>query len=97
MRPSRDPEYAELSHLINACSLVGKDILEIGCGDGKLIRQYAQFPRNITGIDPEAEDLKTAVQADNRSNTPARYLQAEGEHLPFPTHAFDIAIFASSL
>lgn len=97
MRPSRDPERAELSHLINACSLEGKDILEIGCGDGKFIRQYAQFSGKITGIDPEVEDLEFAVEADIKHNTRIRYLQAEGEHLPFSTNAFDIVIFASSL
>jgi ubiquinone/menaquinone biosynthesis C-methylase UbiE len=97
MRSSRDPEHAELSHLINACQLEGKDILEIGCGDGKFIRQYTQFPRKITGIDPEVEDLITAVQSDSKNNIRVRYLQAEGEHLPFTAHASDIAIFASSL
>ena len=97
MRPSRDPEHAELSHLVNACSLEGKDILEIGCGDGKFIRQYAQFPRNITGIDPEIGDLEIALQADIKHNIHVRYLQAEGEQLPFISNVFDIAIFASSL
>lgn len=97
MKPQRDPEQAEFHHLVNACPMEGKDILEIGCGDGKFVRQYTDLPHTIVGIDPSTDDLKTAMQAETMQNKQVWLLQAEGEHIPFKAHCFDIAIFASSL
>jgi ubiquinone/menaquinone biosynthesis C-methylase UbiE len=97
MKPQRDPEQAELHHLVNACPMEGKDLLEIGCGDGKLIRQYAGLPRHIVGIDPSADDLRAAKQVKRTQSEDIWVLQAKGEHLPFKAQCFDIAIFASSI
>jgi ubiquinone/menaquinone biosynthesis C-methylase UbiE len=98
MKALRDPEGAELSHLIKSCELIGKDVLEIGCGDGKFIRQYATMPKWLVGIDPDLTDLSTAKN-NTRSASPnsPHFIQAVGEKLPFPSHSFDIVIFASSL
>ena len=52
MKAIRDPERAECSHLIKVCELTGKNVLEIGCGEGKFTRQYAMMPRRLLGIDP---------------------------------------------
>ena len=95
MRPLRDPEGAELSHLVNVCNLEDKDILEIGCGDGKFTQQYANLARRVVGIDLEFTDLH---EADSNKNTSRSFfIQSKGEQLPFPAQVFDIAIFASSL
>jgi ubiquinone/menaquinone biosynthesis C-methylase UbiE len=94
---SRDPEKAELKHLADACQLSGKSILEIGCGNGVLTWQYAQFPRMVIGIDPKAEALQEASRARPASRPEAFFIQAMGETLPFPAQTFDLVIFASSL
>ena len=95
MKALRDPEGAELSHLVKSCELTGKDILEIGCGDGKFTRQYAGMPGRLVGIDPEISDLYNAKENKGISNS--FFIQSIGERLPFPSQAFDIVIFASSL
>ncbi len=95
MRPLRDPEHAELNHLVNACQLAGKTILEVGCGDGKFMFQYAGIAKQVVGIDPEIADLRLAL-SDKRSDH-SLFLQSLGEHLPFPSEAFDLAIFGSAL
>lgn len=95
MRPLRDPEGAELKHLIGACDLAGKRVVEIGSGDGRFIRQYNGLIRCVVGIDPVFDDLHEAVKTINNSNS--HFIQAEGEQLPFPDSIFDIALFASSL
>ena len=95
MKAVRDPEGAEFSHLVKACELAGKVILEIGCGDGKFTRQYAAIPRKIIGIDPEISDLYEAKGKKGSSNS--FFIQSMGENLPFPSQVFDIVIFASSL
>ena len=96
MNAQRDPESAEFEHLAVACHLPGARILEIGCGQGQLTWQYAGLPRQVIGIDPSSSALHEA-----RSTQPARLsnvflTQARAESLPFPSHAFDIFLFASS-
>jgi ubiquinone/menaquinone biosynthesis C-methylase UbiE len=95
MKAIRDPEGAEVSHLARACELGGKDILEIGCGDGKFTRQYAGMPERIFGIDPEIAELYEAKK--NNKSSSSFFVKSIGEALPFPARAFDIVIFASSL
>ncbi len=95
MKATRDPECAEVSHLIKVCELTGKNVLEIGCGEGKFTRQYAGMPSRLIGIDPEIADLREAEV--NKGTTNSAFIQSIAEKLPFPSQVFDIVIFASSL
>jgi len=95
MKPLRDPEGAELNHLVAACKLSGSTVLEIGCGDGAFTRQYEKMTHRVIGIDPVTSELKIARRKARSSKT--FYLQGQGEQMPFPSQTFDIAIFASSL
>jgi ubiquinone/menaquinone biosynthesis C-methylase UbiE len=97
MRPIRDPEGAELNHLLAVCDLTGSRVLEVGCSDGKFIRQYAHLPGRVVGIDPVMSDLRTAIQEPALSSSRVNFLQTMGENLPFLQHTFDVAIFACSL
>jgi ubiquinone/menaquinone biosynthesis C-methylase UbiE len=97
MKAARDPDGAELHHLNKTCELKGKNVLEIGCGDGKFIRQYQVMPRRLVGLDPGLSDLYTAKSNLTDSIKLPYFIQAVGEKLPFPSHSFDIVIFASSL
>jgi ubiquinone/menaquinone biosynthesis C-methylase UbiE len=97
MKGLRDPEGAEVSRLLAACPFPGKRVLEIGCGSGKLTWLYADQPRQVVGIDPAACELRQA-KADRPPSIPnGGLLQAMAEALPFLSHTFDIALFASSL
>ncbi len=61
-----DPEKRELSRLLAyAGNLTGKNVLEVGCGNGRLTHQLAPHARHITGIDPNRERI-----AEARANTP---------------------------
>jgi ubiquinone/menaquinone biosynthesis C-methylase UbiE len=96
MKAIRDPEGAEYSHLINVCELTGKNVLEIGCGEGKFTRQYITMPRRLIAIDPGFADLCTAKNNKADENRPY-FIQARGEKLPLASQCIDIVIFASSL
>lgn len=95
MKPLRDPEGAELSHLLAACELPGARVLEIGCGNGFLTRQYAALPALVAAIDPNAEDLREAAQLSAQPQK-VFFSQATAERLPFPAAAFEVVLFASS-
>jgi ubiquinone/menaquinone biosynthesis C-methylase UbiE len=93
----RDPENNELKHLLAACQLPGKFVLEIGCGNGVLTRQYAHFPRRVIGIDPKSAELHQAATAASATKSKAFFIRGIGEAIPFPPRTFDVVIFASSL
>ena len=98
MRPIRDPERAALKHLIAACGLSGATVLEIGCGDGELTRQYAQRASKVIGIDPVISEVKIAVEkAHPGRGGRSFFLCGQGEHLPFDINSFDVVHFALSL
>ncbi len=96
MRPVRDPERAALKHLRAACDLSEARVLEIGCGDGELTRQYAGRARKVIGIDPEISEVKNAADKGHQRGR-SLFLGGQGEHLPFEKNSFDIVLFALSL
>ena len=69
------------------------DVLEIGCGDGRLTRKYADLPRRIVGIDlPETLPRAGAEPLPKNVSLAA----ASGVCLPFPACHFDCVIFSLS-
>ncbi len=72
--------------------LIGKDILEIGCGRGGGLSyiNHNLFPKNVTGVDLN----KKAIQFCNNFYTEANasYLQANAQKLPFDDNSFDVIL-----
>lgn len=59
-----DPQGNEPAALLDfAESFMGKRVLEIGCGDGRLTWQFAELAARVVAIDPDAEDVALAIQA----------------------------------
>jgi 2-polyprenyl-3-methyl-5-hydroxy-6-metoxy-1,4-benzoquinol methylase len=89
---------------LTAGSLEGLRVLEIGCGDGRLTRRYAEAAAHVTAIDPNAEKIARA-QAElpealhERINYQAIDLQsfaAQGRG-PAGSGRFDMALLSWSL
>jgi len=97
MKALRDPERAELNHLVAACPLPGMHFLEIGCGNGIFTWQYAGLPWQVVGIDPDESDILQAKTDRPVSLSHVSLVRAVGEALPFSAGSYDIALFASSL
>jgi len=92
----RDPEGAEAKHLLAAHPLAGKNILEIGCGNGCLTWQYAAVPRRTIGIDPNLDELRKAGSTRTTPPQDVSFTQAMGEALPYSARVFDVVLFSSS-
>ncbi len=97
MEPLRDPEGYEARNLHLAGRIAGKDVLEIGCGDGWLTWQYASMVKRITGIDPLLAELRNARTSRPAGITSIGWVQTMAEGLPFAPGMFDIAVFSNSL
>lgn len=93
-----DPERREIQTLRDASSWSGKQVLEIGCGGGRLARRLARMGSRLTGIDPQEVLVQDAQAAPPRRYTQRlRYCAGKGEQLPFSAQAFDTAVFGWSL
>ncbi len=93
-----DPEGRDLSVTRRYVSFEGKDVLEVGCGDGRLTYQYAPLAGSVVAIDPSAK----AITAARRRLTASlkgrlKFRVASGESLPMPDGSFDIVFFTWSL
>lgn len=93
-----DPEQIEVRSLMEAVDWVGKEVLEIGCGDGRLARRIANLHASVTAIDLNAALVSSAVHSyPETSQLAIRYSICDGQHLPFGDRKFDIVIFGWSL
>jgi cyclopropane fatty-acyl-phospholipid synthase-like methyltransferase len=57
MPNQKDPERVEILHLEKAVTFAGRNVLEIGCGDGRLTWRYVLSAGRVTGVDPDGEAL----------------------------------------
>ena len=70
-----------------------KDIvLDLGCGTGIMIPEFAKKAKIVVGIDNSVEMLKLAPKPEN-----AIYVLADAKKIPFPDNFFDKTISLSVL
>ena len=94
----KDPDGIEQSYLHKFAPLHLANVLEIGCGEGRLTWQYAASTARTTGIDLNLSRLTEAQKnCPSALKTMTDFTQATSELLPFADETFDVAILAWSL
>lgn len=95
-----DAQGHETGALFDLVDLEGKDVLEIGCGDGRLTWRYVDRTARVTAIDPFAESIDRA----NRSMPDTAAGKLDLRAVAFEDFAaetapstFDVAILSWSL
>jgi ubiquinone/menaquinone biosynthesis C-methylase UbiE len=73
----------------------GKDVVDIGCGGGELVRALAAAGARPIGIEISDAQIAAARARDGGSGT--RYLVGRGEELPLPDASVDVAVFMRTL
>lgn len=92
-----DPDDQELAALTRlAGGFGGKRVLEVGCGNGRLTRKYADQATHIDAIDPNEAKIERALELAPLNETHVHYhtVALEDFHIPQP---YDLAILAWSL
>ena len=74
----------------NICELDADDILDVGCGEGVVIRDILQQNSElcITGLDISRDNLNVAEEL----NPTARFVLGDVYELPFENDSFDLVI-----
>jgi 2-polyprenyl-3-methyl-5-hydroxy-6-metoxy-1,4-benzoquinol methylase len=95
-----DPEGNETRALFDLVQLDDREVLEIGCGDGRLTWRYADRAAHVTAIDPFEDGIARARQqmpATLASRVDLRAVAFEDFAAAAKASTFDIAILAWSL
>jgi ubiquinone/menaquinone biosynthesis C-methylase UbiE len=93
-----DPEEAETRVINDLIDFTDKDVLDVGCGDGRMTWRFADRARSVLGLDPEAASIKQA-----RRDTPAHlrtrvtFQVADITEASLPAAAFDVVTLSWSL
>jgi SAM-dependent methyltransferase len=86
------PDIAMLERLV---APAGKDVVDVGCGGGGLVRDLVAAGARPIGVEISEEQLATARARDNGSG--ARYLVGRAEALPLDDASVDVVVFMRSL
>ena len=93
-----DPDGVELSTISELVELRGRNVVDVGCGDGRLTFACAEAGARVFGFDPDAEGIERA-----RAETPrglhksVSFEVADAAEIDLPRRKFDLALFSWSL
>ena len=76
-------------------SPAGKDVVDIGCGGGALVRDLTGLGARVVGVEISESQLATARARDPGDG--ARYLIGSGQQLPLGDAEVDVAVFMRTL
>lgn len=75
--------------VLSMCGHVrGRQVLDLGCGEGRFKRILGKHGARCVGLDPTVELLASA----RGDNSRARLVRGTGEELPFRSSTFDIVV-----
>ena len=94
-----DPEGNETAALFDLIDLDGTEVLEIGCGDGRLTWRYAERAAHVTAIEPFEDSIARAKERLREMKLPVEFRQVTFEDFAAGTETdvFDVALLSWSL
>jgi 2-polyprenyl-3-methyl-5-hydroxy-6-metoxy-1,4-benzoquinol methylase len=94
-----DPEGNETDVLFGLVDLGGAEVLEIGCGDGRLTWRYADRAARVTAIDPFEDSIERAMERREATTLPIEFRHVAFEDFVAASDAdvFDVALLSWSL
>jgi ubiquinone/menaquinone biosynthesis C-methylase UbiE len=85
-----------LLRLIGSCQ--GKDVLDLGCGNGYLARRLARDGARVTGVDSSLRMLENAKAHDPKDSLKVEYIHSDAKRLAGVADAsFDMVYASMSL
>jgi ubiquinone/menaquinone biosynthesis C-methylase UbiE len=98
MKDSIDPEGTEIEVIHELVDFSGKKVLEVGCGDGRMTRRYADRAALVLALDPNAEKIERAIDSTPEAlRSKVRFRVADIADAELVQQAYDVAILSHSL
>jgi ubiquinone/menaquinone biosynthesis C-methylase UbiE len=98
MRDSIDPEGTEIEVIHELVDFSGKKVLEVGCGDGRMTRRYADRAALVLALDPNAEKIERAIDSTPEPlRSKVRFRVADIADAELAQQVFEVAILSHSL
>ena len=91
----QDPTNKYIATILSQCDLSGKDVLEIGCGKGRITRDLAEHAKRLTATDPDGSALEKARAALTATNV--EFMLAPAGVPDLPSASFDVVFYTLSL
>src|SRR5919197_3158140 len=93
-----DPDGVELPTIQGLVDLVGLDVLEVGCGEGRMTFGCAEEARSMLAFDADEELVEAARRSTPRAlRDRIRFEVADAAEIELPPAEFDLALFSWSL
>lgn len=70
-------------------SFAGKQVLDVGCGNGYVLSRFAQKGARVCGVDLTHTAVDLCRKRFAWMRLPGRFVQSNAEQLPFPDATFD--------
>jgi ubiquinone/menaquinone biosynthesis C-methylase UbiE len=85
----------EIINTIRKNMIVGKTILDCGCGEGFVSLKLASLGATVLGVDLSLNKIRMAKKLEKCTNAQnAEFIVADAENLPFKEHAFNIVVLS---
>ncbi len=93
-----DPEGVEKRVLDNLIQFAESDVLEVGCGDGRMTWGFANTARSVLALDPDNSAIAVArAQTTDALMDKLTFQVADITKITLPRYTFDIAVFSWSM
>ena len=92
----KDREGILRHQILTHGSIKAKNVLDIGCGNGVIAGEIAEYASRVTGIDPDPDMLERA-KAHNRNRSNTTFLDAKIESFDPHEEMYDVVLFNRSL
>ena len=93
-----DPEEAETRVIHALIDVTNLDILDVGCGDGRLTWRFAEHTHSVLGIDPLAASIEVArASVPSSLHTKVTFQVGDVTTAELPCAAFDVVVLSWSL
>ena len=93
-----DPEGVETRVIHDLVDFSGKDVLEIGCGDGRMTWRYADAAASVLAFDPDGPSIAVArEETPGRLTTKVAFRVAGMMDIDLADAAYDVGLFSWSI
>jgi ubiquinone/menaquinone biosynthesis C-methylase UbiE len=90
----RDPENIESNFIRKLLGPSAGDVIEIGCGDGRLTAELLNISDTILALDPDPDSIEKARYLLEKG---VKLVLGSGENIPLPDDSVDTVVFSLSL